>query len=226
MLEISENTYTRRFGGARVTHRNLLHHYVHTRATRHPVSFWTGLGAVRRAAWSRVGGFDPAQRMMEDIELGMRLARGGGKIRLDPELQGKHLKAWSLIALIRMDLFDRAMPWSRLMLRDGCLNRELNLSGEHRASALLAALTVAALLASAFDPRALAVATVALGAFLTVNFGFLRLIDRRSGPAGAIAAVPLHMLHYGCAMEGLLWVLLTERTPRIMSWLCAAQKDR
>jgi glycosyltransferase involved in cell wall biosynthesis len=207
-------------------YRNLLHHYVHTHATRHPASFWTGLGAVRRATWLRVGGFDPAQRMMEDIEFGRRLARGGGKIRLDPQLQGKHLKAWSLVAMIRMDLFDRAIPWSRLMLRDGNLSGELNLSQEHRASALLAALTVAAFLASAFDLRALAVAAMALGAFLIINFDLLRLIARRSGLAGVIAAVPLHMLHYCCAMAGLLWVLLTERTPGIMGWLRAAWRDR
>ena len=65
---------------------NLRHHFVHQRAKTTEASFWAGCGAVRRDAFTKVGGFDPTRfprPMIEDIELGQRLAKIG-EMRLDP----------------------------------------------------------------------------------------------------------------------------------------------
>src|SRR5262245_38724111 len=77
-------------------YRNLLHHFVHQHGNPEASTFWAGCGAVRRAAFEAVGGFDEAQFGIEDIELGYRLRRAGYRIVLDRDLLVTHLKRWTL----------------------------------------------------------------------------------------------------------------------------------
>jgi GT2 family glycosyltransferase len=118
--------------------RNLLHHHVHQTSPGPAETFWAGLGAVRRDAFLDVGGFDDAYEVpsIEDVELGMRLTDAGHRIELAPGIQGKHLKAWTLPAMVRCDMLDRGVPWLTLLLRRRRLPRALNLSWRHRISAL------------------------------------------------------------------------------------------
>ena len=44
---------------------------------------------------------------IEDIDLGRRLVEQGASIRLDPDIQGKHLKAWTLRSLLWTDFAAR-----------------------------------------------------------------------------------------------------------------------
>ena len=118
--------------------RNLLHHHVHQTASGRATTFWTGLGAVRRDAFEAIGGFDESVAMMEDIDLGMRLAAGGARIELDPSVQGTHLKSWSLWEMVRTDFRDRGVPWVMLLLRHRGSATALNLGWRHRVSALVA----------------------------------------------------------------------------------------
>jgi hypothetical protein len=73
---------------------------------------------------------------MEDVELGVRLRQAGQRIRLCPEVQAKHLKRWTLASLWHTDIFARAIPWTRLILRQGRLSCDLNLNWRSRLSAL------------------------------------------------------------------------------------------
>ena len=85
------------------TFRNMLHHYVHQGSGGVATTFWAGLGAVRREAFVEVDGFDDwrfRSPSVEDIELGLRLATAGGLIRLDPEIQGTHLKRWGFGSML------------------------------------------------------------------------------------------------------------------------------
>lgn len=127
---------------------NLRHHYTHQRARQETSSFWAGCGAVRRSAFLEVGGFDEARYpvpMIEDIELGLRLARVG-RMRLDPELQVTHLKRWSLGSVIRTDIRSRALPWARLILETGRLPADLNLRWSQRVAAAVAPFALLAVL--------------------------------------------------------------------------------
>ena len=121
-------------------YKNLQHHYVHQHGNREAVTFWAGCGAVRRAVFLAAGGFDDSYHRpsIEDIELGMRLRRAGHRIRLCPEVQVTHLKRWSLSSLWRTDICARALPWTRLILRQGHVPSDLNLDWRSRLSALAA----------------------------------------------------------------------------------------
>src|SRR5215208_283793 len=116
--------------------RNLLHHHVHQRGAGRAETFWTGLGAVRRDTLLRAGGLDDELRYLEDVELGRRLVRTGARIDLDPELQGTHLKGYTLRSMVRTDLRERSIPWLRLALEQRVSARALNAAPRHRASAL------------------------------------------------------------------------------------------
>jgi glycosyltransferase involved in cell wall biosynthesis len=170
--------------------RNLLHHHVHHESPGEATTFWTGLGAVRRSAFEAVGGFDPGLRYLEDVDFGMRLAADGHRIVLQPEIQGKHLKRWSLWEMVRTDFVGRAIPWVELLLRHRQSTSALNLGWRHRLSGLSALVGAVALLSGRPRP-----ALAAGAALVALNRGFYGLLLRRLGPAAAGVGVVLHALH-------------------------------
>ncbi len=214
-------------------YRNLLHRYVHLEGAGEADTFWTGCGAVQRAAFDAVGGFDAARfprPQIEDIELGYRLRQSGGRIRLAPEVQGAHLKVWSLIGSLRTDLFDRGIPWVRLLLERGALGASANLNlkrGERLkavATTLAAFLLVAGLVLG--DWRALGAALVILAAVTLDARRQLAWFAARRGMWFALATIPLIWQYYlvsaACVAIGLTQHLAAGRptiTARIPSSL-------
>jgi hypothetical protein len=174
------------------TFRNLLHHYVHQGAAGRVNSFWAGLGAVRRSTFEEVGGFDTriARASVEDIELGARLAALPGRIELDPEIQGKHLKRWTLPAMVRTDLRQRGIPWTRLAIRGRATRCSLNLAWRHRLSAASSVLIMLSL--TQRRPRT---ATASLGVLCTLNQSFYRVLAGH-GRRYLVAGIALHMVHH------------------------------
>lgn len=170
--------------------RNLLHHHVHQCGAGPASTFWAGLGAMRRRAFEQAGGF--AEHPIEDVELGMRLARDGARIMLDPAVQGKHLKHWSVWSMVRTDLLIRGIPWVGLLLqyRDSASTAALNLGWRHRLSALacLALVTGAVL-------RNVWIGAAALALLVALNRSFYGLLLRRQGPLRGLGGIALHVLH-------------------------------
>ena len=121
-------------------YRNLMHRYVHQHGRREASTFWSGCGAIRRSVFLQFGGFDESygRPAIEDIELGYRLVGAGIKITLDHSLEVKHLKRWTFVNLIKTDIFDRGMPWTELILRDGRMPNDLNVQLSQRFSVALA----------------------------------------------------------------------------------------
>ncbi|MGH2870493.1 MAG: glycosyltransferase, partial [Solirubrobacteraceae bacterium] len=169
--------------------RNLLHHHVHQGSPGTVCTFWAGLGAIRRTAFVEAGGF--IDHPIEDIELGMRLAEGGASIVLDPRVQGKHLKVWTVRSMVKTDLLVRGAPWIGLALSHRISPAVLNLGWRHRISALASVSALGALLFR--RPRA---AVTWLGVFLWFNRSFYKLMLRRTGPRTAAVGVALHLLHH------------------------------
>jgi GT2 family glycosyltransferase len=176
------------------TFRNLLHYHVHQSAAGPATTFWAGLGAIRRADFLKVGGFDERsfpRPSIEDIELGMRLVGQGSRIALDPKIQGKHLKRWTLLDMIRTDFADRGAPWVALLLKQGSRSTALNLGWRHRATAAASLALVAAIALG--RPK---VAVTLLVSILVLNQSFYRMLLRRRGLAFTATALPLHVVHH------------------------------
>jgi glycosyltransferase involved in cell wall biosynthesis len=188
--------------GAVSAFRNLLHHHVHSSSAGPAETFWAGLGAVRRDAFVATGGFD-AERYphasIEDVELGLRLSGAGARIELDPEIQGKHLKRWTLVDMVRTDFARRGLPWAELVLAGEGGSTALNLGWRHRLSAAAA---VGALVALVLGRARLALAAVA--ALLGLNRDFYALLWRRLGPWGGVQGVGLHALHHLVSVAALV----------------------
>jgi glycosyltransferase involved in cell wall biosynthesis len=121
-------------------YRNLMHRYVHQNGRREATTFWSGCGAIRRELFLQYGGFDESygRPAIEDIEFGYRLSAGGHKILLNHDLEVKHLKRWTFLNLVKTDLFDRGIPWTELILRDGRMPNDLNVQTSQRVSVALA----------------------------------------------------------------------------------------
>lgn len=171
--------------------RNLLHHHVHQDAGGEATTFWTGLGGVRRSAFDAVGGFDPGLRYLEDVDLGMRLSESGYHIVLEPRIQGKHLKKWSLWGMVRTDFAGRAIPWVELLLRHRHSTGTLNLGWRHRLSALAALIGATALVWGRFR-----IVLGAATALVSLNHRFYGLLVRRLGAPAAGVGIALHALHH------------------------------
>lgn len=204
-------------------YKNLLHCFVHQNGRREASTFWSGCGAIRRSVFLALGGFDERYRRpaIEDIELGSRLRSAGRRIVLEPELRVKHLKRWSLPLLIRSDIFDRALPWTELILRERHMPDDLNLERGQRlgvALALAFPLLAAAAMLTPSRAAALTCAGLAFAAFLgglAVDARFYRFLAARRGRGFALSAVPLHTLYhfYSGAAFGAGILLHTLRLP-------------
>ncbi len=199
-------------GGTVVSrYRNLLHHLTHQAAAGPTPTFWSGIGALRRSAFDAAGGFNSEWEDIEDVELGLRVSATGGRILLDPDMLGTHLKEWTLQSMFRTDLLGRAVPWTRL-LRSGRVGiGTLNTAWPHRVSGASACLAFITLPAAVFDVRLLWLTAAAFVVFIVVNVGFLRRLAEIGGPFFALRALPFHALHYTAAVLGYARVRIFER---------------
>ncbi len=191
-------------------YKNLMHRFYHQRASRDAGTFWAGCGAVRKDVFLKIGGFDVETYRVpsiEDIELGYRIRRAGGRIVLDPTLHGKHLKVWTPGNAIHTDIFRRALPWSRLMIaREGVAN-DLNTSHGEKLKALVAGLLILSILALPFAPSRWPV-TLALGALaLVLNRDFAAFLWRNGGLAFAARALVWHQVYYVYSAAAFVWCL-------------------
>jgi GT2 family glycosyltransferase len=173
--------------------RNLLHHHVHQTSPGPARTFWAGLGAIRRDVFLGVGGFDDAYGIpsIEDVELGLRLTDAGHRIELAPDIQGKHLKGWTLPGMVRGDVLHRAVPWLALLFKHGRLPSSLNLGWRHRVSAL-ASVGVAGGVAA----RRYRVLVPSAALLIALNHAFYALLWEKLGPRRAALGVGLHVVHH------------------------------
>jgi len=174
---------------------NLRHHWVHQNGEREAVTFWSGIGAVRRDVFWAIEGFDESA-FLEDIELGARLKRRGGRIRLVPEAQGTHCKDWTVAQLWRTDIFGRAIPWAQLLVSGACVGGHLNGTARERRSAVIAYLCLTTL-TGCFLSAWFGIGFMFFGfVYVYLNRGLFRLLLRRGGVARLITGVMLHWSYH------------------------------
>lgn len=187
-------------------YKNLTHHWVHQHGNREAGTFWTGLGVIRREVLLGMGGFDTSASTLRDIELGMRMRRAGLQIRLVPEIQGTHNKRWTLARMVRSDVLDRAVPWTRLIVLNRQLSPDLNLDRSSRVSSLLIWGALAMLLLSPWLPLTLIGAGAAVASVVAMNRALYAFMYRQGGSLFVLGSVSLHLLYllYSSATFGLV----------------------
>jgi glycosyltransferase involved in cell wall biosynthesis len=202
-------------------YRNLLHHFVHQTSRQDASTFWAGCGAIRRTSFEKVGGFDAGRyrgAMIEDIELGHRMRALGMRIRLQPSIQVKHLKRWTLFQMVRADIFSRGIPWMRLLFQDSRASREigdLNLKIPGILSVVLAWMGVVLLLLSPWFPKCFYALFPALGLIFALNWPMYRFFFKMRGIRFTLMIVPLNVLYHlyngASVIGGLFYRCLIDR---------------
>ncbi|MFT5081745.1 MAG: glycosyltransferase involved in cell wall biosynthesis [Planctomycetota bacterium] len=178
---------------------NLRHHAYHQVPTQNAGTFWSGLGAIRREAFLGVEGFDVEaypRPSIEDIDLGMRLTNEFGPLARDPRIMGKHLKHWSVRGILHTDIFCRALPWSKLMVRNPGAFGDMNVSKSEQARALLAGVLLLSIAAAVLSlaPWWLPLVVFEI-AFLT-NRKLFQVFRCGGGLPFAVAALAFHQVYY------------------------------
>jgi glycosyltransferase involved in cell wall biosynthesis len=181
-------------------YKNLLHHYTHQMGCEMASTFWAGCGVVKRSTFLALGGFDEVRYprpSIEDIELGYRLRQAGGFIHLAKQVQVKHHKAWSLESLVKTDVCDRAIPWTRLLLSyPSGLTNDLNLQVNSRLSVVAVYLWVLFLFASIYRLETLWGALSMTVLLLSLNWPVYDFFFKKRGLGFAIKAIGMHWLYY------------------------------
>jgi glycosyltransferase involved in cell wall biosynthesis len=197
-------------GNFATVYKNLVHHFTHQTSREEAQTFWAGCGAVKAEPFAQVGGFDEsfAAASVEDIDLGYRLKEAGKRILLNKQLQVTHGKPYTLLSLIRSDLFDRAIPWTKLMARRNVFTADLNLRWTNVVSGLLLFLgpPLVAAFAFTFGTEQLWMpALMGLLLYLVLNGPIFGFVMRHKGP---LFFIPFFLMYtityvYSCIGFGL-----------------------
>lgn len=195
-------------------YKNLSHHFVHQHARPAASTFWTGCGAMRLSTFQALGGFDEhtyRRPSIEDIDLGYRLRRRSGKIRLLKDMQCVHLKHWTMPGLLQSDIFERGIPWTVLLWRESQARRaeranpvlarqpyqlDLNLQTSSRVCVALTALLVLSLFTLFFVPPLWPLPIALAGALLILNRSLYSFFLQKRGVWFTLAAILWHWLYY------------------------------
>ena len=181
-------------------YKNLMHHYVHQQGNEDAATFWAGFGVVKRSLFLKLGGFDLERfprPSIEDIELGYRLKESGASIYLAKDLQVKHHKAWKLFGLIKTDIFDRGIPWTKLLLsnKSNTVN-DLNLQVSSRISLIATYSLLLCLTVSFWNFAAIIPGLVFLALVLYLNWDVYNFFYQKRGLFFTFKVIPAHLLYY------------------------------
>jgi glycosyltransferase involved in cell wall biosynthesis len=192
-------------------YKNMTNHFVHQHSLEEATTFWGACGAIRRSVFLEAGGFDESYRTpsIEDIEFGYRLKGAGRRIFLNKSIQVTHLKRWETGSLLRADIFQRAVPWSRLLLTMKSMPRDLNLSMGNRLSVVLVFLSILLGAASFFMPWSSLGAGLCLIPLGIINRKFYAFFLRRKGVLFTAASLIWHWFSffYSGVAFGWIWAM-------------------
>jgi glycosyltransferase involved in cell wall biosynthesis len=193
---------TPRHPGICSQYRNLAHCYVHRSANRAALTFWSGCGAVRRAWFFEVDGFDERYRKpsIEDIELGYRMSDRGARILLDPEICVTHTKRWTVSSSIATDILNRGVPWMVLLLERRKMPDDLNLRRRHRIATALTGAALVCLAACVRSALWLVPCFILATLALCMDAGLLKFIYRKRGFRSLVVAASMTLVQNVCKL--------------------------
>ncbi|MGB5687382.1 MAG: glycosyltransferase [Candidatus Electrothrix sp.] len=180
-------------------YRNLLHHYVHQNGNEDASTFWGACGAIKRDVFLKNGGFDEKRYLrpsIEDVELGDRLKKAGYKIRLCKGLQVKHLKRWGVTSMLKTDFFQRALPWTELILDNRDIANDLNTNISSRLSIVFLFILISSIVISRVHPPYILLTGAGLVGLLFCNFDVYLFFRKQKGCWFALQTIPWHWIYY------------------------------
>jgi len=203
-------------------YKNLLHHFVHQNSNADANTFWAGCGAIRRSVFKDVGGFDEKKYKnpsIEDIELGYRLKEKGYKMFLDKDIQVKHLKSWNFLNWIKVEILNRAIPWSKLIIETGVFPFDLNLRISDRISGAISWIIVLNIIHILFEllkgkallfslSTSIFIFIVSIILFLFLNKDFYAFLLKKREIKFSILVTPFHILYYLYSSACFLLILI------------------
>lgn len=185
-------------------YKNLVHHYTHQNSKTEAATFCGGFGAIKKEVFTSIGGFDPEYRSLEDVEFGYRLHKAGHKIFLNKAIQVTHCKQYSFVGLIKSDLINRAIPWTKIMLQKKIFKNDLNTKTSNVFSVILSFLILLSLPFLALFPQLVWGVTLLIAIFLILNSHFFSFVKRVQGLRFATLAVPMNWFFYLYSGFGLI----------------------
>jgi len=179
-------------------YKNLLQRFIHLAARSEGATFWGACGGIRREALWSVGGFDERfdRPSVEDIDLGYRLTSAGYRIEFRKDLEVTHLKRWTLVSLLKSDIFRRAIPWTWLMMRESNVRRDLNLRYRHRLAGVLSCTLLAAVPFVVVSNVARLVAAVSAALLVGIDHSLWRFFRAHGGFVFATTGLVWHWVYY------------------------------
>ncbi|MCI5150245.1 MAG: glycosyltransferase [Candidatus Electrothrix sp. MAN1_4] len=180
-------------------YRNLLHHYVHQNGKEDASTFWGACGAIKRDVFLGVGGFDEKRYprpSIEDVELGHRLKKAGYRIRLSKDLQIKHLKQWDISSMLKTDFFQRALPWTELIMDNRNIANDLNTDISSRLSIVLLFCSILSIVISIVYPQNIFFVVAAVLGLVLCNCDVYLFFRKQKGCWFALKTIPWHWIYY------------------------------
>ena len=175
--------------------------------------FWiSGIGAVKRDVFFELKGFDITFQTKYgggDLEFGKRLKQAGQKILLDTEIQGTHLKRYTLLSLLQND-YNRGKGWFRFVVGHKLFPyviKKLRIANIYPAfiiSIFISFLFVFSLLFSPFFKISLFLAIFSALAYLIINYPLFRFFRKRGGTSFLLKAIPLSLVDHLVAGLGVI----------------------
>ncbi|HEY1757603.1 MAG TPA: glycosyltransferase family A protein [Bryobacteraceae bacterium] len=172
---------------------NLLHSFVRQRTS----TFWAGCGAVRRARFQALGGFDEnlPKPSADDVEFGIRLCEVGGRIDFDREIQVTSHRAWSLPSMVQTDFVERAAS--------AALGRRFKISGSISATLTVSTLPLIVLALLHGGPWRL-LPPISLAAIALLNRPLLRFLALAGNWHETLLCFPLLLVYFASCAAGAL----------------------
>lgn len=179
-------------------YKNLFHYYNHQQGNKIASTFWGACGVIRREIFIKIGGFNENYRCpsVEDIELGYRLIKEGYKIRLCKDIQVKHLKKWTVVSLLKAEIFYRAIPWTSLILKYKQVINDLNLNWYSRISIVLVYSLLLFCLLLFWKNQFSLLILFNIISLLILNFSIYRFFYQKKGLLFSLMVIPWHWLYY------------------------------
>ena len=193
-------------------YRSLVQRYYHGKHANDTVIFSSACGVVRSSVFEKAGGYNEwhfSRRQLEDLELGQRIRDLGERISMQPDIRATHLRKWTLRRMVATEIFDRAVPWMRLVKRQLTQDRSLG-RGKRAAKKVNIAVTwlgavCAMLAASRHSVSIWLVAAVCVLALVANNAAQFAFFARARGVGFAVLSVPVDLLYYLIAGVGTLF---------------------